>query len=156
MEIDLQDVTRELFNEVKVGLQRRTVSMSNELRNSALRVLRGQRTGRRYNVPFTGRMKYNRKTKTATITYRKYTASAPGEPPAVRTGALRLSWRMTPNQNKGDGHFNPAIETNIPYAQALEAGTKRMEPRPYRARIIADAYPAVVRIMRKPFLGGKI
>ena len=48
----------------------------NAIRNAELDVLKGQRSGRVYRKP------YSKAT---------YTASAPGEPPARRSGALRLN-----------------------------------------------------------------
>ena len=55
----------------------RGVRAVNALRNAELEVLKGQRSGKVYRKPFSK----------AT-----YTASAPGEPPARRTGNLRLHW----------------------------------------------------------------
>ena len=49
----------------------------NAIRNAELDVLKGQRSGRVYRKP------HSKAT---------YTASAPGEPPARRSGALRLNW----------------------------------------------------------------
>ena len=49
----------------------------NAIRNAELDVLKGQRSGRVYKKP------HSKAT---------YTASAPGEPPARRSGALRLNW----------------------------------------------------------------
>ena len=49
----------------------------NAIRNAELDVLKGSRSGRVYKKPYSS----------AT-----YTASAPGEPPARRSGALRLNW----------------------------------------------------------------
>ena len=76
-----QDRVKEAVKDTKQEVAARAVRASNELRNAALNVLRGQRTGRVYRKPHT---------KHAT-----YTASAPGEPPAVRTGMLRMSWSLS-------------------------------------------------------------
>jgi len=51
--------------------------VNNALRNAELEVLKGQRGGKRYRKPHSKRT---------------YQASSPGEPPARRTGALRLQW----------------------------------------------------------------
>ena len=56
---------------------RRGYQAANVLTNTVKEVLRGQRSGRRYAKKGGG----------------SYTASAPGEPPAVRTGALRVSFQ---------------------------------------------------------------
>ena len=84
----LEAIVESINEDVKHQLEGRTYRASNELRNAALLVLRGQRGGRRYRVPGTKRY---------------YTASAPGEPPAVRTGAFRLSWQPDPRYS---GAFN--------------------------------------------------
>lgn len=55
----------------------RGVRAVNAIRNAELEVLKGQRSGRVYRKP------YSKAT---------YTASAPGEPPARRTGNLRMHW----------------------------------------------------------------
>ena len=51
--------------------------VNNALRNAELEELKGQRGGKRYRKPHSKRT---------------YQASSPGEPPARRTGALRLQW----------------------------------------------------------------
>lgn len=55
----------------------RGVRAVNAVRNAELEVLKGQRSGRTYRKP------HSKAT---------YTASAPGEPPARRTGNLRMHW----------------------------------------------------------------
>ena len=56
-----------------------------DMRNAELEVLKGQRSGRTYRKP------HSKAT---------YTASAPGEPPARRTGNLRMHWN---GQVKSEG-----------------------------------------------------
>ena len=117
------------------------------LRNAELKVLSGQRSGRRYNVPGTGRVKYDKRTHTAAITYRKYTASAPGEPPAVRTGVFRTSWQMrVEDQEDGVVLRLETAESQKGYPEYLENGTSRMAPRPYVQRIQDLAEPQVRRL----------
>lgn len=126
---------------------------SNELRNNSLQVLRGQRHGRTYRVPGTGRVHYDKKNKTATISYRTYTASAPGEAPAVRTGVFRTSW-MPKTEVYGNGHqVVSMIESNIRVGRnqqyklgdLLDEGTKRMAPRPYKKEIAEKSLPKIMR-----------
>lgn len=131
------------------GIQRevalRTYSASNELRNAALYVLRGERTGRLYRVPFT------KKT---------YTASAPGESPAVRTGVFRLSWGPHVCV-KTDGRklrATAAIESNIKVGryllgELLENGTGKMAPRPYKQKVIDMALQKIKAIYKRPYKG---
>ena len=146
--IDLSGISSKVVNQVNAELPARAAAASQELRNASLEVLRGQRSGKRYIVPGTGRVKYNKKNHTGTISYKRYTASAPGEPPAVRTGTLRRNWRAIQH---GTNHQNPAIETNVPYAGYLEQGTSKMAPRPFEQKIIEKAKPKVEAIYAQPY-----
>lgn len=132
IETDMQRRIQQTVSETKTKAKSCAVRASNELRNAALNVLRGQRSGRRYKKPGTK----------AT-----YTASAPGEPPAVRTGALRMSWGM---KATGDskGNYTAGIYTDVSYAEKLDEGTPggKVEPRPYKEKTIDRARPKVVQI----------
>ena len=54
--------------------------------------------------------------------------SEPGEPPHLRTGALRRSVQIV----KADPE-EVVVEVSAPYGAHLEFGTSRMEPRPFVA-----------------------
>ena len=123
------------------GLQKevaqRAYRASNELRNASLYVLRGKRSGRIYKMP---------------NTRAKYRASAPGEPPAVRTGIFRLSWGTHVHVEKQGAHFRAvsAIESKEKaggrlLGEMLEQGTAKMAPRPYKQQVIARAMPKIDR-----------
>lgn len=117
------------------------------LRNAELKVLSGQRSGRRYNVPGTGRVKYYKRTHRAAVTYRRYTASAPGEAPAVRTGVFRTSWQMVV-RDRPNGvllRLNTS-ENRKRYPGYLDKGTRKMAPRPYAKPIQDMAVPQVRRV----------
>lgn len=129
-ESEMQGHIQDVLRQTRRRAESCTVRASNELRNAALEVLRGQRSGRVYRLPHSGSY---------------YTASAPGEPPAVRTGMLRMSWGLRASGD-GRGNYVAAIQTHIPYAPWLENGTRRMAPRPYREKIIERAKPGVIRI----------
>ena len=123
----------------------RTYRASNELRNASLHVLRGQRSGRRYKIPFTSKT---------------YQASAPGESPAVRTGIFRLSWGTHVRVEKSGVHFKAvaSIESNVKVGghllgDMLEHGTKRMAARPYKQAVRNHAMPKIKEIYNKPFKG---
>ena len=143
------------MEKIKTQLEARAYRVSNELRNSALIVLRGQRNGRRYKVPgtyrrqrdkATGRMRYGR----------YYTASAPGEPPAVRTGTFRRAWQPE-TYVFFDSYFsrikNPIVTPGGAYilGELLEYGTSKMAKRPHHDRILEKTEDIAVRIYSEPY-----
>lgn len=131
-EAEVQKRIKEAVRDANTKAKSCAVRASNHLRNAALNVLRGQRSGRRYKKPHTN-------------TY--YTASAPGEPPAVRSGMLRMSWGMKA-EGDGKGNYTAGIYTDVPYAEDLDDGTPggKIKPRPYKEKIIETAKPKVVSV----------
>lgn len=105
----------------------------NAIRNAELEVLRGKRSGRVYRKPHTKS---------------HYTASAPGEPPARRTGNLRLNWNGTvESSSTGSGlRVTAVLESQERYSTYLENGTRRMAPRPFKQPISEKAMPEIERI----------
>lgn len=84
----------------------------NEIRNAELEVLSGQRSGKVYR---------KRHTKHAT-----YTASAPGEAPARRSGNLRLRWsgKVTGGGGSGKGiKIMACLKSGARYSGLLDEGT---------------------------------
>lgn len=132
MEADMQARIRQEVKDAETLAKFCAVRASNELRNAALNVLRGQRSGRVYKKPHSN----------AT-----YTASAPGEPPAVRTGMLRMSWGMKA-VGDGKGTYTAGIYSDVPYAEKLDEGTPhgKIKPRPFKEKIIETAKPRVIQI----------
>ena len=166
--------------EIGREVRSRSYRAANELQNQLNRVLRGTRHGRRYIVPGTGRMNYlklkpgqrgliynkERKTarivsgNTAWITHKYYTASAPGEPPANRTGAFRMSFHRRVYFDEDGGHNFTAhgvTESDLRVGgryllgELLEEGTERMAPRPYKQQTIDRAMPKILKIYREPY-----
>lgn len=129
---------------IEKEVSQRAYRASNELRNASLFVLRGQRTGRRYRVPFT------KKT---------YQASAPGEPPAVRTGMFRLSWGTHVHVERSGRKYRAvsSIESKLKtdngklLGEILENGGGKIKPRPYKQPIINRALPKIKQIYNKPY-----
>ena len=151
LDVAIEDAVDNIRNQVKS----RTYRASNELRNSALLVLRGQRSGRRYKIPGTHR-KQRDKTDGKMKRGRYYTASAPGEPPAVRTGTFRNSWK--PTTKVSDDSFISSIESEAKtdrgdhiLGEILEEGTSRMAPRPYVDRVLEKAEPKIIKIYSEPY-----
>lgn len=160
MAMNIKPEIEKLVEQVTYEAKSRAFRAANELRNSALNVLRGQRSGHTYRRPFSSG---------------KYTASAPGEPPAVRSGNLRLSWReRTASEEVGKNlTVKPAITTDVKYAPILDEGfdgevektskkkdgtvkTKKyhltIKPRPIEEPIIEAAKPKIKAIYSEPYL----
>lgn len=110
----------------------------NAIRNAELEVLRGKRSGRVYRKPHTKS---------------HYTASAPGEPPARRTGSLRLNWNGTvESSSTGSGlRVTAVLESQERYSTYLENGTRRMAPRPFKQPISEKAMPEIERIYHEKY-----
>lgn len=101
-----------------------------------------------YTVPGTGRLS-KRTGRKIRGSVKKYRASAPGEPPAVRTGTLRRSWSMEATIDSSWGNHRSAIYTDVPYAEKLEEGAGHMDARPYAERIVEIARPKIVRLFSR-------
>lgn len=143
----IDNVCKEISTKISIGMRSRGYRAANELRNASQLVLRGQRSGRRYRVPGTRR---------------HYTASAPGEPPAVRTGVFRASWQPKQEVNVGTNN-QVSVRSYIESRQRtdngsynlgslLENGSGRMAPRPYKEKIQEKAKPKIIRIYKEPYM----
>lgn len=139
--VPLDTDLREIAEKIQHQMESRAVRASYELYNASQLVLRGQRHGRRYRVP-------------GTKLY--YTASAPGEPPAVRTGVFRMSWQ--PKSQRVFGTYFSRIESDYcvgggryNLGDLLENGTKRMAPRPYSDQIVQRAEKKINAIYSEPY-----
>lgn len=142
----IESKVKEINVRITQGMKSRGFRSSNELRNASQEVLRGQGGGRTYRVPGTNRY---------------YTASAPGEPPAVRTGAFRDSWQPRTEVTGSDDSLSvkSSIESGIRtnnkkynLGTILEEGTSRMAPRPHHERIQQKALPKIKQIYSEPYV----
>ena len=135
---------RATVKEQVTNINRKVVSRGvravNAIRNAELEVLKGQRSGRVYRKPYTK----------AT-----YTASAPGEPPARRTGNLRMHWNgqvKSENASSGGVAIVAELESQESYAGHLENGTSKMAPRPFVERIKEMAMPEIQKIYSESYV----
>lgn len=129
IENDVQERIRQGVRQCKTRGQQAAFRSAVQLRNSALKILGGQRGGRVYTKPNSSST---------------YTASAPGSPPAVRTGMLRMSW--SPSASGSSGAYKATITSGAHYAGYLEDGTSKMAARPFKQKIIDDAKPKIEQI----------
>lgn len=142
----IESTVKEITQKITSELPSRGYRAANELRNASQEILRGGRGGRSYRVPGTKA---------------RYTASAPGEPPAVRTGAFRASWQpKTETTGSGDNlSVRSYIESNARtdngsyvLGSILEEGTSKMAPRPHHEKIQKEALPKIKQIYEEPYL----
>lgn len=124
--------------DIKRQMTNRCPRATNALRQVTIETLSHQGSGRTYHV-----------------SGRTYTASAPGEPPAMRTGRFRNSW--TPSSHVSGDTCISRVESGLnvngyTLGILLENGTSRMAARPYKQRIINEAAAKIERIYREPYL----
>lgn len=160
--MNIQTPVMQILTQVEHEAVSRSFRGSNEIRSAALIVLRGRRSGRRYRVPYTGPARAvgaNGKTRKRKPRY--YTASAPGEAPANRTGTYRNSYTPTPSYKKQGGVMTVYAGISSNYrvngkllGDILDRGTRdgRIAPRPHRQKIIDKAKPAIDRIFSEPYI----
>ena len=127
VEVVFKSNLSKVFKEIDKVERERIKDAVNEVRNMTQEVLAGGGSGRQYFIPGTKKL---------------YTASSPGQPPAVATGRLRQSIateitdggktgyvgakRYKPTKGKKGG-----AGTNIDYGRMLEFGTKDIAARPW-------------------------
>ena len=109
------------IDKIKSQVKSRGFRAANEVTNAAKTVLGGERSGKVYKIRGGG-------------TYR---ASKAGEPPAIRTGAFRGSFKRisytesTNNGIKVHAIAESALKVNkYLLGEILENGTRKMQPRP--------------------------
>lgn len=129
------------------GLEKQLVARgytaSHYLRTSSLKVLSGTRSGKVYKKP---------------NTQATYIASAPGEAPASRTGAFRLSWdtHCTLERTGKNYHVTAGVHSGMMagghlLGDLLENGTSKMAPRPYKEAVIKGAESQIKALYSKPY-----
>jgi len=107
----------------------------NEVRDQTLETLSGTRSGRIYKVPGTGRT---------------YTASAPGEPPAVATAELRQNIKTSVGSEGKT--IAGIVGTDKIQGKMTEFGTTKMAARPWLRISFEKAMPKLKEIFGKKWL----
>ena len=124
--------TTELMKSLDQTAPKRMMEATNELRNTVLETLSGNRSGRTYKVP---------------DTERTYTASAPGEPPAQATSDLRKSVKSSV-EGKGRSVLGK-VKAEAKHALPLEFGTRNMAARPFMKPSFDKSLDAIRRILTR-------
>lgn len=141
MEVSFKQAHKKVLKTVEQQARSRTVRAADAMKKAANNILsnKAARSGKTYRKPAT---------KSAT-----YTSSAPGEPPALRSGDFRRSWEPLPySEMVGDKVYTPGIRTDIKYATYLQDGTKKMAARPFEDPIKQEAWPQIQQIYGQPYL----
>ncbi len=125
----------EIFPALESEATKRMYAATARVQKEVVETLSGDRTGRRYRVPGTNRF---------------YTASAPGEPPAVQLGDLRMDVqekgvRVFRKGQSTKGHVGSTLDKAV----WLEKGTKHMAPRPWLQRSFDSSKEEVKEILSR-------
>lgn len=76
-------------------------------------------------------------------------ASAPGDPPTVRTGRLRRGIQMArPARKRAATRIGWVIGVNVKYAPYLEFGTRQIQPRPFVKPVMTKMKELAPRMIR--------
>lgn len=141
MEVSFKQVHQKVLQQVEEQNKSRTVRAANVIKLHSNKVLSNAagRTGKVY--------------RRSVGSSKTYTASAPGEPPALRSGKLRQSWEPLPTAEmvRSDKVYTPGIHTDVSYAPLLQNGTGKMAARPFEEPIKKDAWPEVKAIFEQPY-----
>ena len=135
---------------LNLGVLKLPVERSGHIVEAAATVLRDEivqtmeqadPTGRTYRVPGTAT---------------EYRASAPGEPPAVREGRYRDSWKTSTAVRQGtrvaaSAYTDLRVGSSGQYVlgELLEFGTVKMAPRPHVRPAIETAKPKINALVRE-------
>jgi hypothetical protein len=139
----------EVVKSLKDAAAQRMLASVITVKNETTEMLSGQRHGRRYKVPTTGRGRVG-EGRSIAGTGVWYTASAPGEAPANRLGGLRGSIDYKVH---GEGQSLVGdVGTKLKYGAPLEFGTLRMSARPWLRKSFEKAMDAILGIWGKPWL----
>ncbi|MCZ6942554.1 HK97 gp10 family phage protein [Bacillus mycoides] len=108
----------------------KVTAASIHLQNQVKKNLTSSRSGKQYKIPHTSR---------------KYTASKPGEAPAVRTGDLLNSIKY--NVKRSQSEVLGAVGSDLQKAIWLEAGTSHIEARPFLLKAFEKERRVLKRMM---------
>lgn len=152
---EINVIVNKTVEEIQQKAKQRGYQAANVLTNEVKKVLSGQRSGRVYKVNKTGGKPKKRKSQKGSVTY---TASAPGEAPALRFGTLQKSFKRRTYGDKIGSNFviHAITESDLQVngyllGDLLENGTKRIAPRPFKQKTIDAALPKIIQIFQKQY-----
>lgn len=114
VEVEFSSNMEQVRTHINAMCVEKVTAASIHLQNEVKKNLTGSRSGKQYKIPHTSR---------------KYTASKPGEAPAVRTGDLLNSIKY--NIKRSQSEVLGAVGSDLQKAIWLENGTSNMEARPF-------------------------
>lgn len=127
--------TKEVVKSIEDAASKRMAEAVNVVKTQTLETLTGPRSGRTYRVPGTRRT---------------YTASAPGEPPAIATSGLFKSIETSVG-SEGRTVIG-RVGSDEKHARPLEFGTRNMAARPWLRISFEEALSKVKTILSRKWL----
>lgn len=134
-EVKLVFHTKEVVKSIEDAAAKKMAEATQAVRTQVLETLSGQRSGITYYVPGTRK---------------RYTASAPGEPPAQATAELRqhIETSVGSEGKKVIG----MVGTDKIQGKMTEFGTRNMAPRPWLRISFEKALPKIKSILGRKWL----
>lgn len=132
IDIHIESNIEAVKNKMNQSAEERMLEATNHVRSAVLNTLTGSRTGRTYYVPGTRK---------------RYTSSAPGEPPAQQLGDLRKSIK---SGVEGEGKTIVGfVGTELEKGPMLEYGTRNMAARPWLRPSFEKTVEEIKKILNK-------
>lgn len=159
--IEIERIINSMQSDIYRQAASRGFRASVEIRNRALDVLKGERSGRVYKINGTYGKRKSKLTKLLSKVHKHkskggqlYTASAPGEAPAVRTGLFRMSFKEHPYIVKSNGNLiiHARAESRLKVGKYLLGDILEGKNRPYKDKTIQLALPRVLQIFNEPYV----
>ncbi|MGG4306739.1 HK97 gp10 family phage protein [Bacillus wiedmannii] len=130
VEVEFSSNMEQVKTQINAMCVQRVTDGTIHLQNQVKKTLTGSRSGKQYKIPHTSR---------------KYTASKPGEAPAVRTSDLLNSIKY--NIKRSQSEVLGGVGSDLKKAICLENGTSNMEARPFLLKTFEKERRELKRIL---------
>ena len=130
VEIEFSSNMEQVRTQINAMCVQKVTSASIHLQNQVKKTLTGSRSGKQYKIPHTSR---------------KYTASKPGEAPAVRIGDLLNSIKY--NIKRSQSEVIGVVGSDLKKSIWLENGTSNMQARPFLLKTFEKERMELKRMM---------